>query len=237
MSQFAITNLGWVLAAGTGSGKPLLTDAGLAKWQAGDDAALADFSAKSYLTSVKGYLDPAGSYCLAACSLALGKREAAAGRELSGIVSVTRYGAPLSARKFHEQFAEKGPRFASPLIFPHGYANTAGNLAAIEFGFAGPHLVLQGRQDVREALDLALQRLVNGEADEMLVVAYEATDEISLPDGMAARNGAIALRLAAADAEALLALDRDQLWALPAPDLETGTVSALLDLLHALAKG
>jgi len=236
MSQFAITNLGWVLAAGTGSGKQLLTDAGLGKWQAGDDAALAEFSAKPYLNSVKGYLDPAGSYCLAACSLALGKREAAV-RELSGIVSVTRYGAPLSARKFHEQFAEKGPRFASPLIFPHGYANTAGNLAAIEFGFAGPHLVLQGRQDVREALDLALQRLENGEADEMLVAAYEATDEISLPDGMVARNGAIALRLAAPDAEALPALGRDQLWALPAPDLETGAVSALLDLLRALAEG
>jgi hypothetical protein len=69
----------------------------------------------------------------------------------------------------------------------------------------------------------------------MLVAAYEATDEISLPDGMVARNGAIALRLAAADSEALLALGREQLWALPAPDLETGTVSALLELLRALA--
>lgn len=237
MSQFAITNLGWVLDAGTGSGKQLLIDADLAKWRDGDDDALAGFSAKPYLNSVKGYLDPAGSYCLAACSLALGEPETGPPRELSGIVSATRYGAPVSARKFHEQFTEKGPRFASPLIFPHGYANTAGNLAAIEFGFAGPHLVLQGRQDIREALDLALQRLENGEADDMLVVAYEATDEISLPDGMAARNGAIALRLAPADPDSLLPLDRNQLWSLPVPNLETGAVSALLDLLRALANG
>jgi 3-oxoacyl-(acyl-carrier-protein) synthase len=231
--SISITNIGWVLPAGTGSGPAALTDASLLPWQPEDNAALADFSAKPYLSSVKGYLDPAGSYCLAAFALALGEHDGSAEHNRSGIATVTLYGAPQSARKFHELLASKGPRFASPLVFPHGYANTAGNLAAIEFGFGGPHTVLQGRQDVREAIDFALTRLENGEADEMLVGAYEATDEIALPDNMSARNGAIAIRLATGDG--LLALDRDTLWSIPAPDLGTGSVTALLSVLQALA--
>jgi 3-oxoacyl-(acyl-carrier-protein) synthase len=232
MSSFAITNLGWVLPAGTGSGADALTDTALLDWQPADNEALADFSAKPYLSSVKGYLDPAGSYCLAACALALGEHDGTM-HEFSGIATVTRYGAPQSARKFHELLATKGPRFASPLVFPHGYANTAGNLAAIEFGFGGPHVVLQGRQDVREAIDFALTRLENGEAEEMLVGAYEATDEVSLPDDMAALNGAIAIRLAVG--EGLVSLDRRKLWALPAPSLDTGAVTAFLSVVQALA--
>ena len=233
MTTFSITNLGWVLPAGIGTGAEILTNSELLDWVPEDNAALAEFSAKPYLSSVKGYLDPAGAYCLAACALALGEHEAGAKRDFSGIATVTRHGAAKSARKFHELLTSKGPRFASPLVFPHGYANTAGNLAAIEFGFGGPHLVLQGRQDIREAIEFALVRLENGEATEMLVAAYEATDEVSLPDGMATQNGAIALRLAAG--EGLLGLDRDRLWAAPAPDLETGAVTALLALLQGLA--
>lgn len=236
MSRFAITNLGWVLPAGTGSGALGLTDPNLLDWVPEDNAALAEFSAKPYLNSVKGYLDPAGSYCLAACSLALGEHDGSQAHNRSGIATVTRYGAPQSARKFHEQLVGKGARYASPLVFPHGYANTAGNLAAIEFGFGGPHVVLQGRQDVREALDFALTRLETGEADEMLVAAYEATDEISLPDGMVAQNGAIAIRLAASGPDSLLELDRERLWADPAPDLDTGSVTAFLVLLQGFVR-
>lgn len=236
MSRFAISNLGWVLPGGVGSGAQILTDASLLDWTVADNATLADFSAKPYLSSVKGYLDPAGSYCLAACALALGEPTGNQTHERSGIATVTRYGAAQSARKFHEQLVAKGARYASPLIFPHGYANTAGNLAAIEFGFGGPHVVLQGRQDVREALDFALVRLETGDADEMLVAAYEATDEIGLPDGMATQNGALAVRLVAAAPGALLELDRERLWAAPTPDLETGSVTALLALLQGLAQ-
>ena len=234
MTTFAISNLGWVLPAGTGAGADGLRDAALLDWSPADNAALAEFSAKPYLSSVKGYLDPAGGFCLAACALALGQPGAGPKRDLSGIATVTRFGSVQSARTFDELLVSKGPRYASPLIFPHGYANTPGNLAAIEFGFAGPHLVLQGRQDVREALDFALVRLETGEADEMLVAAYEATDEVSLPDDMAAQNGAVAVRLA--PGKGLVAVDRSSLWAAEAPDLGTGSVAAFLALLQELAR-
>ncbi len=226
--------MGWVLPGSVGSGPGFLEVA--ASWQPGDNAALAGFSARDYLTSVKGYLDPGGAFCLAAAALALGgvQRAAQEGgvRARSGICTITRYGSTLSAYRFTEQLVRKGPRLASPLIFPHGYANTPGNLAAIEFGFGGPHMVLYGEQDVREALEYALSRVGDGTADELLVAAYESAEGAAVPDGLAVAHGAVALHVQARpDRPVLAVLDPERLRRVPAPDSAQGMTAALIRVL------
>lgn len=233
-----VSGIGWVLPGGTGSGAGFLDLARAWSWQPADNAALAGFSAKDYLTSVKGYLDPAGAFCLAAGVLALGgPRQAAASpglRPEAGLCTITRYGSTLSGYRFTEQLLRKGPRFASPLIFPHGYANTPGNLAAIEFGFGGPHMVLYGDQDVREALEFAHCRFTDGSAAELVVAAYESAEGQALPDGLAVAHGAVALHLQAnPDRPVLAGLAVDRLRDLPVPDSAQGMTAAFIRLLAA----
>lgn len=238
LSTLDIAGLGWVLPNAVGGGAGFMELAASWRWQPADNAALAGFSAKDYLTSVKGYLDPAGGFCLAACALAMGEsRPTAAGlRERSGISTITRCGSTLSGYRFTEQLLQKGPRLASPLIFPHGYANTPGNLAAIEFSFGGPHLVLYGDQDVREAVEFAVCRLGDGTADEMLVAAYESAEGQALPEGRSVAHGAVALRLrrSAAGSGALAVLDVERLRSLPTPETGDGMTAALVRLLAAV---
>ena len=158
---------------------------------------LAAFNPKPYLSSVKGYLDPGGAFFLAACSMALEGTPRNGIDPRRGIASATCYGSAKSAFTFYAQFLEKGSRFASPMVFPHGYANTPGNLAAIEYGFAGPHTVLYGPQNATEALLFAYSRLADGTADEMLAGVYEAFFPTAFPQELQVLSGAIVLRLAA----------------------------------------
>ena len=149
---------------------------------------------------MKGYLDPGGAFFLAACSMALEGVQRNGIDPRRGIASATCYGSSKSAFTFYAQFLEKGSRFASPMVFPHGYANTPGNLAAIEYGYAGPHTVLYGPQNVCEALLFAYNRLQDGTAEEMLAGAYEALFPAAFPQELQVLNGAIVLRLAATPA-------------------------------------
>ena len=230
---------GWVLPANIGSGDELFRHP---EWlEAGPDAnaRLADFSPKPYLQSVKGYLDPGGAMLLAAARLAISTEVGAAidgaRNQRHGISTVTRFGSMGSGYAFFTQMASKGPRAASPMIFPHGYANTPGNLAAIEFGCAGPHMVFYGPQDARAALDFAVARLLDGSADDMLVGFYESAPAPALPDGWAVLHGAVVLRLGVlSESEPACG------WELPLPELAArpatampaaGAVAALKDLL------
>ena len=121
------------------------------------------------------------------------------------------------------------------MIFPHGYSNTAGNLAAIEFGYGGPHMVLFGNQDVRETLEFAAARLADGTAEEMLVGAYEAGYAAALPDGRCVLNGALALKVAAPPSgHDVMAIRLADLRKQPAAMPQLGTVAAFGKLLQAL---
>lgn len=235
-ADIAVAGIGWVLPTGVGSGTEILERSDWARVSMTDKGSLAGFSAKPYLSSVKGYLDPAGSYCLAASALALGRdagSQPTGLQENSGICTLTHYGAPLSGFRFYEQLVEKGPRYASPLIFPHGYANTAGNLCAIEFEFGGPHMVLSGPQDVREAFAFAAARLNDGTAGEMLVSVYESTDDRALPDDLAILDGAVSFWLKPArDAAGLLSLNMERIWAVSG--CFCGRSGAVMDALRFL---
>lgn len=187
LPEFRIQNIGWVLPGHIGSGMELLEHP---EWlENGDNSLLDNFSPREYITSVKGYLDPAGAFFLAASKLAVGETQIPSNR--CGIVSFTQYGSQKSSFTFFNQFAEKGPRFASPMIFPHGYANTPGNLAAIELGCAGPHIVFYGNSDKQAAFDFAAARLADGSADMMLVGFYEAVFTPAMPTTVNVTNGAV----------------------------------------------
>ncbi|NLF92461.1 MAG: hypothetical protein GX564_01130 [Oligosphaeraceae bacterium] len=192
-----VTGLAWILGAGTGSGQQPPSE--LLDFSAATEGALENFSCKPYLQSSKGYLDAGAHYLLAACSLLRSEGEKQ-GRPLpagarTGMACLTHYGAPRSGFTFFQQMTEKGPRFASPLVFPQAYSNTAPNLAAIEFSWSGPHCVYAGPQDCRLPWQFAADRLADGSADCMVLTAYEAASTELLPPGYPVRNGAIALRL------------------------------------------
>ena len=192
-----VRQIGWVLPGHIGKGGEILEHPEWLQWQDDRNQLLADFSAKPYISSVKGYLDPAGAFLLAAMTLAGAGDPGDIPPTRRGISSLSRYGALGSAFAFFTQLSEKGPRLASPLIFPHGYANTAGNLAAIEFNCAGPHMVFYGRQNPHEALAFAIARLQDGSADEMFTAFYESAVPAALPDGRSLLSGGVAVRLAA----------------------------------------
>ncbi len=238
--DIVIAGLGWVLPRGVGSGTALLAEEDLLDWTPADNAALDGFSAKPYLNSVKGYLDPASAYLLAACSLALQDWEPAEESGINeefGISSLTQFGAPQTGSRFYSQLLEKGPRFASPLLFPHSYSNTAGNLAAIEFGFGGPHMVLYGTVDVRDALDFAATRLKDGTATDMLVGVYEAVSDAAVSADTRVLNGAVALWLTCRSAGVEgVPLPVDAAMAGPGTEswLTGGSVNAMLAVLSAI---
>jgi len=240
-NNIKISGLGWVLPTGSGAGNELLDRADWIEPSQEDHGALTDFSARDYLNSVKGYLDPAGACCLAASALALGNSRdelVAAPLDDVGVVTITHFGAPKSGYRFYEQLLMKGSRLASPLLFPHGYSNTAGNLVAIEFGFGGPHMVFYGNTDVREAFDFAATQILQDRTRHMLVSAYEASIPNALPDSSRVLNGAATAWLSGSpEAPEILAfnhgVDRSNL------DICNlfGSVHAMVSFLRAMRDG
>jgi len=234
-NNYSIDAIGWVLPSSIGTGKEILTES---NWLDNDflqSDSLQNFSAKPYLNSIKGYLDPSSAYTLSATTLALQSLADEAINPIcdskTGVAVATQYGACQTAYKFFAQFVAKGARFASPLLFPHSYPNTASNLVAIEFGFAGPHLTLSPSLDVREVLQFAFSQLDKNSAEQMLVGAYEAMIPTAVPNNTQCLNGAIMLRInKTVTKKTILTIENK----LPEIDHGFGNVYALLLLLQKL---
>ncbi len=236
LKELQISEMAWILGGSAGSGDALMGDKQLLNAQADDNLKLTSFSAKPYLNSLKGFLDPAGHFVLAACSLlkkANGDRSGKKGESgCTGVAALTQYGAGAAAFTFFSQLVQKGPRLASPLIFPHSYASTAPNLAAIEFGWNGPHMIYFGKQDCRETLEFAAARLDEESAQSMVVLVYEAVPAEFLPENRQIRNGALALLLQkASDRPSRLRFSLPQLRALSPVISGAGSVQDTLQLL------
>ena len=69
LKELQISEMAWILGGSAGSGDALMGDKQLLNAQADDNLKLTSFSAKPYLNSLKGFLDPSGHFVLAACSL------------------------------------------------------------------------------------------------------------------------------------------------------------------------
>jgi 3-oxoacyl-[acyl-carrier-protein] synthase II len=184
-----MVSAGWVLAGSAGADTALSADGGWMKGNGLDDY-------KPQLESVKGYLDPSCRFALGAAQLCLSNAAAdTPASEAFGIVAATEYGAPQTGYAFYQGLLDKGPRAASPMLFPYSYPNTVANLVAIEFGLAGSHMVFSSLADCSEAVHFAESALRSGAADHMLVIAYEAVNEQVIPDEWIVDNGAVCLWL------------------------------------------
>lgn len=233
MSAYLL-NMGWVLPDSVGAGRHL-PDQDPTPQPPGNR--LESFSAKPYLKSVKGYLDPAEAYALSAVALALGdQRDSLAQHgQRAGIASATCFGAATSAQRFFDQMLDKGHRLASPVVFPHSYASSAPNLAAIEFGLGGPHMVFYAPAAAREAWEFALAELKRGEADDMIVLACEAPGPSAIPTPPDTMPGAFAVWLTTrSGTPGALALNPNQVRNPPHPAAHRGTVHEILAFLRAL---
>ncbi|MBN4074157.1 hypothetical protein JYT61_01200, partial [bacterium AH-315-E10] len=145
---------------------------------------------------VKGYLDPASHFSLSAAAMALQHVDLdALNLERVAILSATEYSAACSGYTFYSQLIEKGPRLASPLIFPHSYPNAAGNLTAIEFNISGPHMVFNTCTNPGELVEYARSLFSRHVIDYVLIIVYESALQTHLPSGYSVLNGAIALWL------------------------------------------
>ncbi len=227
-----IRGAGAVLAGGILSGASVLNQTKSLLSPAPNGDQLEDFDPKPYISTVKGYLDGAGKMALAAVSMAVDahKTKLTERGAKVGVVSGSRWGAPESGFRFLRQLVEKGPHFASPMVFPHSYANTAGNLVAMEFRFAGPHMVYLAPNAATEVLHCAAAILDGGQASDMIALVYEAAPPRSLPDQCTPVNGAIALWLTTAPHDAIGTLNTTLAHARTAPAAE-GTVADLAPLL------
>lgn len=192
-----IVSAGWVLGSGFGSSTdPHALGRALA---AAEAETLPSAELPPDLFHPKGYLDPSAAWLLGAAALALRELAAPPGPE-TAVVSATHLGPLGSGFAFFSQMESKGVRLASPMIFPHAYASTPGNLLAIEHGYAGPHLVFCGGSHtggaaVAEAAEAARQLLLQGKAGTVLLAVYESARSPAIPDGIALISGAVVLAL------------------------------------------
>ena len=123
---------------------------------------------------------------------------------------------------------------ASPMIFPHGYANTPAISQPLIRLCRTAHGVLRKSGYPRFALDFAVARLLDGSAEDMLVGFYESAPALSLPDGCQVLHGAVVLRLGLTTDDSSSEPLLPDLAALPSALPTTGAVSALKDILAAV---
>ena len=69
------------------------------------------------------------------------------------------------------------------------------NLIAIEYDFSGQHYVMDKTTSPAEAYDLASILLSRKLADDVILLAYEATFDAALPDNYQVLDGALILWL------------------------------------------
>ncbi|MCZ7645753.1 MAG: hypothetical protein M5U26_10785 [Planctomycetota bacterium] len=138
-----------------------------------------EFKLEAHLPHIKSFVDRTSAFALAAAKLALAdagllEREARpAGLELG-----CAYGTALGCLEAMEIFWKKvkaNPKFAAPLPFTHGYANSPSSLLCIEFGLKGAAATFSGEPLAGvEALLFARDQLRRGSASCVLVCASES---------------------------------------------------------------
>jgi 3-oxoacyl-(acyl-carrier-protein) synthase len=144
-----------------------------------------EFQLEDYLPARRPYLDRNAALGLLAAALALGE----AGIEgpvpcpaSSDLAFATAFGPHGSLARFHDLVADKGPRLASPMLFPHTYLNTAAGLIAIEFALRGAHMnFCDGPDGAAHALWLAERRLRDGASELALAGGVDTPPEPAPP--------------------------------------------------------
>jgi 3-oxoacyl-[acyl-carrier-protein] synthase III len=141
---------------------------------------LIDFKIETYLPNLKTYVDRTSALALAAAQLALQdagllQREARPADIEIGCSYATTFGCLEAMGLFWKKVKSTNPRFAPPLPFTHGYANSPSSLVCIEYGLRGGAAVFSGQETSGfEALLFAQDQIASGAAQIMLVCASES---------------------------------------------------------------
>jgi 3-oxoacyl-(acyl-carrier-protein) synthase len=141
---------------------------------------LAEFKLEDHLPHIKTYLDRTSALALAAARLALadaGLLDGAA--RPAGLEIGCAYGATLGCLEamgiFWKKVKSSNPKFAPPLPFTHGYANSPSSLLCIEYGLRGSAATFSGDWlSGIQALHFALTQVFLGSAQAVLVGASDS---------------------------------------------------------------
>lgn len=140
-----------------------------------------DYDLSEVLGSKKSRIDPVQSHFLATCRYALEEADLSVGdgpRDDVGVAYATTYGPAQSVEQYSRRLADRGARYANPIMFNNTYINAAPSLAAIEWGLRGPnHTLCAGWVGGVAALDTALRALETQAAEAMLAGASESLSE------------------------------------------------------------
>jgi len=143
-----------------------------------------DFAAEDFLVSKKTYLDRCAELVLCSCILALqdaGLDYQQIDSERLGISLGTAFGCLESMTNHSARVQAKGVRFGSPMIFTHTMANAPTSIACIEYGIRGPAATwCAGSASGACALEFALRRIRDGDADIMLAGGADALSSVLL---------------------------------------------------------
>jgi len=177
-----------------------------------------DLNLEVELPNVKSYIDRTSALALVAGKRALTdsglieREKRPAGLDI-GCAFGTMMGCLDAMGIFWTKVKTSNPKFAQPLIFTHGYANSPSSLLCIEHGLRGPAATFSGeRLAGAEALMFAYDQISSGAGEAMLVCASESLTQAvwnhfysrgelktETKDGIVLGEGALALVLESED--------------------------------------
>ena len=139
-----------------------------------------EFSIQAELPNVKSFVDRTSAFALASGKRALadaGLLDTA--QRPAGVEIGCAYGSTLGCLEamglFWNKVKATNPKFAPPLPFTHGYANSPSSLLCIDFGLRGSAATFTGEKLAgMEALLFAADHIAAGSAQIMLVCASDS---------------------------------------------------------------
>ena len=140
-----------------------------------------DVNLETELPNIKSFIDRTSALALVAAKRALGDaslldktiRPPSVGE--IGCAYGTTLGCLEAMQIFWHKVKTSNPKFAQPLPFTQGYANSPSSLLCIEFGLRGPAATFSGEKLAgMEALTFAIDQIVSGAARVVLAGASES---------------------------------------------------------------
>ena len=145
-----------------------------------------DFSIQSELPHVKSFVDRTSAFALAAAKHALAESNLLErDKRPAGVEIGCAYGTTLGCLEamgiFWNKVKSTNPKFAPPLPFTHGYANSPSSLLCIDYGLRWSAATFTGERLVGlEALLFAFDQIAAGSAEAMLVCASDSLTPAAL---------------------------------------------------------
>jgi 3-oxoacyl-(acyl-carrier-protein) synthase len=139
-----------------------------------------DFNQETELPNIKSFIDKTSAFALGAGKRALADaglldREKRPAEIEIGCAYGTMMGCLEAMGIYWTKVKTSNPKFAQPLTFTHGYANSPSSLLCIENALKGPAATFSGeRLSGAQALLFAYDQIVRGSGEAMLVCASES---------------------------------------------------------------